>query len=141
MKILVADDSVTMRKILEMTFAGVRHAEVVTVASGKEAIEKARTMRPDVVLADASMSPPDGYDVAQAIKSDPQLGATAVIVMASTHNPYDAARGKASGVDDHVLKPFDTQALLDKVTAAARPRPDRAAAPWRLARASSAAAG
>ncbi len=127
MKILVADDSVTMRKILQMTFAGVQRAEVVTVASGKEAIEKARALKPDVVLADASMSSPDGYDVAKALKADPALSATAVIVLVSNQHPYDTARGKAAGVDDHIVKPFETQALLDKVAAAVgRPR---AAAP------------
>ncbi len=128
MKILVADDSVTMRKILQMTFAGVQRAEVVTVSSGKEAIEAARKLKPDVILADLSMPSPDGYDVAGAVKADPSLSATAVIVLASNQHPYDAARGKAAGVDDHISKPFETQTLLDKVTAAVS-RPRAAASP------------
>jgi CheY-like chemotaxis protein len=111
--ILVADDSVTMRRIMELTFAG-EDASVVTVDSGDAAIAKASELRPDVVLADASMST-DGYRVASAIRGTPGLERTAVIVLASQKHPYDEAKGKAAGVDDHVVKPFDTQHVIDKV--------------------------
>ena len=112
-KILVADDSKTMRQVMEMTFAG-EDAEVVTVGDGESAIQRAKELRPDVVFADASMST-DGYTVAQAIKNEPSLSSTAVIVLASQHHPFDEARASQAGVDDHVLKPFDSQAVIDKV--------------------------
>jgi CheY-like chemotaxis protein len=112
-KILVADDSKTMRQVMEMTFAG-EDAEVVTVGDGESAIQRAKELRPDVVFADASMST-DGYTVAQAIKNEPALSGTAVIVLASQHHPFDEARASQAGVDDHVLKPFDSQAVIDKV--------------------------
>jgi CheY-like chemotaxis protein len=111
--ILVADDSVTMRRIMELTFAG-EDAKVTSVDSGDAAIARAADLAPDVVLADASMST-DGYQVASAIRATPGLERTAVIVMASQKHPYDEAKGKAAGVDDHVIKPFDTQHVLDKV--------------------------
>jgi len=94
-KILVADDSVTMRRIMEMTFAG-EDAEVITVDSGEAAIAKAAEIAPDVVFADASMDGKDGYAVAREIKSNSDLGNTAVVVMASQKKAYDEARGKAS---------------------------------------------
>jgi CheY-like chemotaxis protein len=138
--ILVADDSLTMRRIMELTFAG-EDASVVTVDSGDAAIAKAADLRPDVVLADASMAT-DGYKVASTIRSTPGLERTAVIVLASQKHPYDEAKGKAAGVDDHVVKPFDTQHVIDKVkrvlsqpraagkpTAAAAAPPPQAAAP------------
>jgi CheY-like chemotaxis protein len=111
-KILVVDDSATMRKILEMTFAG-EDAEVVTVADGQSAIGKAAQIAPDVVFADVSMPGMDAYAVSHAVKNDPALAKTAVIALASQHHPYDEAKGQSSGVDAHVLKPFDTQALID----------------------------
>ncbi|MFW6052241.1 MAG: response regulator transcription factor, partial [Myxococcota bacterium] len=120
-KILVADDSATMRKIFEMTFAG-EDAEVVTVDGGDAALATARELHPDVVLADSSMDGTDGYEVARSLKG---AGGNppAVIVLASQHTPYDAERGRAAGVDDHVLKPFDTQSLIDKVKGVAgKPR-------------------
>jgi len=111
--ILVADDSMTMRRIIELTFAG-EDATVTAVDSGDAAIARAADLAPDIVLADASM-PTDGYKVASAIKATPGLERTAVIVLASQKHPYDEARGKAAGVDDHVIKPFDTQHVIDKV--------------------------
>src|SRR5688572_28566656 len=112
--ILVADDSVTMRRILELTFQG-EDARVTTVDSGESAVRKASELNPDVVFADLSMSGMDGYAIASAIKGSPGLERTAVVVMASQKHPYDEDKGKAAGVDDHILKPFDTQHVIDRV--------------------------
>jgi CheY-like chemotaxis protein len=121
-KILVADDSATMRRVLEMTFAG-EDARVLAVDNGEAAVAKAGELVPDVVFADASMSGVDGYEVARRIKTNPQLAKVAVIVMASQHTPYDDGKGRAAGVDDHIPKPFDTQSVIDKLAQVlARPR-------------------
>lgn len=136
-KILVADDSVTMRRILELTFAG-EDAAVTSVDSGDAAVARASELRPDVVFADVSMAS-DGYRVAASIKSTPGLEHTAVILLASQKHPYDEGKARSAGVDDHVLKPFDTQLLIDKVkqvlgrpraaaAAGAAPRPAQPAA-------------
>lgn len=126
--ILVADDSVTIRRIMELTFAG-EDALVTTVESGQACIEKARETAPDVVFTDVSMPAMDGYELASAIRALPGLDHTAIIMLASQKNPYDEGRGKASGVDDHVLKPFDTQHVIDRVNQVlSRPRAKSTAA-------------
>ena len=112
--ILVADDSVTMRRILELTFQG-EDASVTAVENGDSALRKASEMTPDIVFADLSMQGMDGYALATAIKSQPGLERTAVVVMASQKHPYDEEKGKAAGVDDHIIKPFDTQNVIDRV--------------------------
>jgi CheY-like chemotaxis protein len=112
--ILVADDSVTMRRILELTFQG-EDARVTGVENGEAAMRKASELVPDVVFADLSLHGMDGYALASAIKGAPGLERTAVVVMASQKHPYDEERGKAAGVDDHILKPFDTQHVIDRV--------------------------
>jgi CheY-like chemotaxis protein len=112
--ILVADDSVTMRRILELTFQG-EDANVTTVENGEAAVRKATEAAPDVVFADLSLSGMDGYALASAIKTSPGLERTAVVVMASQKHPYDEEKGKAAGVDDHILKPFDSQHVIDRV--------------------------
>ncbi|MDD9942120.1 MAG: response regulator, partial [Myxococcales bacterium] len=120
--ILVADDSATMRRIMELTFAG-EDARVTAVESGQACVDTARQTRPDVIFADCSMTGVDGYGVSAAVKSSPGLENTAVIVMASQKHPYDEGKGKATGVDDHVLKPFDTQHVIDRVNQVlAKPR-------------------
>lgn len=113
MRILVVEDSVTMRKVMKMTFAG-EDAELLAVESGELALEQGRDFGPDVAFVDASLPGIDGYEVTRAIKSDPRLSRTAVILMASQHRPLDAARASEVGADDHILKPFDTQEAIEK---------------------------
>lgn len=112
-KILAADDSATMRKVLEMTFAG-EAVEIETVDSGEAAVERASKNPPDLVIADLSMDK-DGYEVARALKSSAATAQVAVMVMSSQHLEFDAQRAAGAGVDDFILKPYDSQAMIDKV--------------------------
>ena len=115
MRILIVEDSVTMRKVMEMTFAG-EDAQLLTVESGELALQQGRDFGPDVAFVDASLPGIDGYEVARQLKADPQLAGTAVVLMASQHRPLDEARASEVGADDHILKPFDTQEAIDKAT-------------------------
>jgi CheY-like chemotaxis protein len=115
MRILIVEDSVTMRRVMEMTFAG-EDAELLAVENGELALQQGRDFGPDVAFIDASLPGLDGYEVTRALKSDPQLAGVAVILMASQHRPLDAARASEVGADDHILKPFDTQEAIDKAT-------------------------
>jgi CheY-like chemotaxis protein len=108
-KILAVDDSATMRRIYEMTFAGQSGYEVVTANGGEQALRSAGGI--DLVLVDASMSP-SGYDVARSLRDGGFVAP--ILILASQHAPYDVERARAAGIDDHLLKPFDTQSLLDK---------------------------
>jgi CheY-like chemotaxis protein len=112
--ILVVDDSATMRKVLEMTFAG-EDAQVVTCASGGQALQQITDVRPDIVIADVSMPAPDGYDIARSIRQNAATSHIAVLLMTSQHTPYDAEKGRSCGVDDSISKPFDSQAMIDRV--------------------------
>lgn len=126
--VLVADDSVTMRKIMEFTLAG-EDAKVTCVDSGDACIAKAAQLRPDVIFADATMAT-DGYAVAHAIRNTAGLENTAIVVMASQKHPYDEARGRVAGVDAHILKPFDTQHVIDQLrNLAGQPRAAAGAMP------------
>lgn len=113
-KILAVDDSATMRRIYEMTFAGQDGMEVVTVDSGDAAIRYVLERGADIVLADASMNGTTGYEVAKALREQPASASTPVLLLASQQAPFDAERARLSGIDDHILKPFDTQSLIDK---------------------------
>jgi CheY-like chemotaxis protein len=134
-KILVADDSATMRRVLEMTFAG-EDATVTAIETAEAALGKAAELSPDLIFADASLPGVDGYELAKRIKADPKLARIAVVLMASQQAPYDDAKGRAAGVDDHISKPFDTQSVIDRVgqvLAKARATPAAAAAEARPA--------
>ena len=114
--LLAVDDSKTMRKVLEITFAG-EDFRTVLCESADEALGKLGE-NPQVALVDAGLDNAGGYELCQKIKAaSPNV---AVVMLSSKQQPYDRARGSAVGADDFVDKPFDTQQLLDKVTAIAR---------------------
>jgi CheY-like chemotaxis protein len=114
--ILAVDDSATMRKCLEITFQGTEF-NVVAVETAQEALEKVKTLKPDLVIADASLPPNDGYELVSTIKlAAPDMP---VLVLSSKQHPFDAQKG--SQADGHVDKPFDTQLLQDKARELAQP--------------------
>jgi CheY-like chemotaxis protein len=110
--VLAVDDSVTMRKVLEITFAG-PDFNVITVDSADAALQKLKSVKADVVVTDATLEPKNGYDLCKAIKQ--QSPGTPVVVLSSKQHPFDPARGSAAQADDHIDKPFDTQQMIDKV--------------------------
>jgi CheY-like chemotaxis protein len=122
--LLLADDSVTMQKVVGITFAN-EDIQLVTVDNGDAALDRARQIRPDIVLADIGMPGLSGYELCHAIKSDPALGHVRVILLTGTFDTYDEARAREVGADAHVAKPFEAQALVDQVRALLRsaPRP------------------
>ena len=139
-KILVADDSATMRKVLELTFAG-EDAQVISVDSVAAAFAEAQKSTPDVIFADLSMPGDDGYALARMIKSTPALSRAAVVVLSSTHTPYDATKGGAAGVDDNLDKPFDSKVAIEKVASVlVKPRASASAMPASAMPAAAAAA-
>ncbi|MGA8891663.1 MAG: response regulator, partial [Anaeromyxobacteraceae bacterium] len=112
--LLLADDSVTIQKVVGIVFA-TEDYRVVPVDNGEDALRKARELRPDVVLADAVMPRMNGYELCQAVKADPQLADVPVLLLAGTFEPFDEARARAARADGHIAKPFDTQSLLARV--------------------------
>lgn len=112
--ILCADDSATMQKVAEITFGGSDY-KYVGAKSADEALKLARSERPALILADAIMPGKTGYDLCKAIKSDPDLASIPVLLMCGNSQAYDNARGEQCGADGHVVKPWDTQVMLDKV--------------------------
>ena len=110
--LLAVDDSVTMRKVLELTFAG-ENFRVVTADSADAALAKFRSERPALVLADVTLEGTNGYTLCQKIKAESP--STPVIILSSRQQPYDVAKGSAAKADDYIDKPFDTQQLIDKV--------------------------
>jgi CheY-like chemotaxis protein len=113
-RILIADDSLTIQKAFAMTL-GAEEFALTTARSADEGLNLIKQTRPDLVIADATMPGRSGYELCAAVKSDAGLRATPVYILASTQQPYDEGRGGQAGADGHLLKPWDTTALLDRV--------------------------
>jgi len=113
-KILLADDSITIQKVIELTFSD-EDFEVVTVGNGRLAIEKVQEVRPDVVLCDIIMPEKDGYEVCDFVKKNPALSHIPVLLLTGAFEPFDQERAGRVGCDGFLAKPFEPQALIAKV--------------------------
>ncbi len=127
--ILLADDSVTIQKVVELTFMDGDY-DVVAVSNGDEAIAHLDSGRPDFVIADVHMPGADGYEVCEHAKERyPQVPA---LLLVGTFEPFDAQRAEECGAGGHLKKPFDSQELLRRVeemshAEEASPAPEEAA--------------
>lgn len=126
-QILLVDDSVTIHRVVELTFAHEDY-KVTAVKNVDDGLSKARELRPDIVLADAGMPGKTGYDLCAALRADGQLASVPCLILTGNFSPYDDARGSKAGADGYVVKPFETQALIDKVNDAVAKKGARAAA-------------
>ena len=113
-RILVADDSVTIQKVVELTFSK-EDFELIPARSGEEAIRKARELRPDLMLIDTVMPDKSGYEVCRVLRTDPLLKDVPVIFLPGTFEAFDRAEALRVGADDFVTKPFESQMLISKV--------------------------
>jgi CheY-like chemotaxis protein len=114
LKLLVADDSVTIQKMVRLAF-GAEDAEVEAVTSGEAALEALRRFRPDIVLADALMPGIGGYELCARIREEPEFSRLPVILLSGTFEPFDPQEAERVGADGHLSKPFDTSELIDRV--------------------------
>ncbi len=113
--LLLADDSVVIQKLVGLSFAN-EDVELTTTDNGDDAIAKARELKPDLVLADVVMPGKNGYEVCEAIKADPGLQHVPVLLLTGTFEAFDENRARSAGSDGHITKPFEAQALVDRVT-------------------------
>lgn len=112
--ILLADDSLTIQKVVELTFADTPFT-VVAVSSGDELLDKIPEVQPAVIISDIMMPGRDGYDVCQDIKSSPDTLHIPVILLSGTFEPLDRDRALAVGCSEILTKPFEARKLIDTV--------------------------
>jgi len=110
--ILLADDSVTVRRVVELAFQDT-DIRVVAVGSGREALDRIASGRPDLVLADVLMPAPAGYDLCRAVKASDR--AVPVLLLRGAFEPFDERLAGACGADGTVTKPFEAQGLVRRV--------------------------
>jgi len=109
-KILLADDSLTIQKVVELTFSD-GDTRLLAVGNGDKAVQALDEFQPDIVLADVVMPGLTGYDVCEAVKQRPGGAFVPVVLLTGTFEPFDRARAERVGSDAIVTKPFDSHAL------------------------------
>lgn len=111
-KILLADDSVTIRKVIELTFAE-EGVDVYSVPDGDSAMQKFVEIEPDLVIADVNMPGMGGYQICEMIKQDESTRDIPVILLVGSFEPFDPGEASRVGCNYYFTKPF--QSIRDLV--------------------------
>lgn len=112
--LLLADDSVTIQRVIELTFAD-EDVQVVAVSDGDQAIARLDSAPPDIVLADIGMPGKNGYEVARYVKQSPKLSHIPVVLLTGAFEPVDHARAAEVKCDGVLAKPFEPQLVIGRV--------------------------
>lgn len=113
-KLLLADDSATIQRVIELTFAD-EDVDVVSVSTGAQAIDRIKAEPPDIVLADTEMPEFNGYEVAAFVKGDTASQHIPIVLLTGAFEPFDEGRAKSIGCSGVLVKPFEPQEVVSKV--------------------------
>ena len=113
-KILIADyetgTTTPLKFLMEQSGYDVRVA-----ADGSEALRLAAAYKPDLVLLEAMIADPDGFEICQLIRENPELAATRIVFVSAMIRDVDIAKGFALGADGYIKKPFANAEIMDHV--------------------------
>jgi DNA-binding response OmpR family regulator len=113
-KVLIADDEPNI--VISLEFLLRREGfDVLVAVDGEEALAKARSERPDLVLLDVMMPKMNGFDVCQALRADPDLAAMRILMLTAKGRDTEVSKGLGLGADAYVTKPFSTKDLVAQV--------------------------
>ncbi len=115
-RILVADDDVDIRELVEFKLSTLGH-EIVTVADGAAAVDACKQGRPDLAVLDVMMPGVSGLDAIRQIRADPSLADLPIILLTARAQESDFETGFDSGADDYITKPFSPRELAARVQA------------------------
>lgn len=122
-KLLLADDSAAVQKVIELTFAD-EGMQVFSVGDGQSALDRLEQLTPDVVLADAFMPGLSGYELCRSMKDDQRFAQIPVMLLVSSFAPFDEAEAQRAGADDIITKPFQSiRQLVSRVDSLLSARP------------------
>ena len=113
-RLLVADHSITIQKIVSMAFE-IEDVEVEGIGNGQEAFDRISQFNPDIVLADVDMPGLDGFELSAKIKESPETSSIKVLLLASDFEEFDEQRYQNCGADNHISKPFKSDDIVAMV--------------------------
>ena len=114
MKILIAEDSATIRRLVATRLTADGY-DVVEAADGEEALDLARSNRPDLLILDKVMPKLDGFEVVRALREDPATSALPIVMLTGQTSEADVLGGLGLGVEEYMPKPFSPRELSARV--------------------------
>lgn len=113
-KILVVDDETQLVDMIKMRLEA-NNYEVITANDGQEALQKARSQSPDLIILDLMLPKLDGYKVCRMLKFDEKYKSIPIIMLTARVQETDKKMGEEVGAEAYIIKPFESQALLSKI--------------------------
>jgi DNA-binding response OmpR family regulator len=114
MKVLIAEDSSTIRRLVAARLAADGY-EVLEAADGDEAVEIALRERPDLLVLDKVMPKLDGFEVVRAVRDDPRTRSAPIVMLTERTNEEDVLGGLDLGVEEYIAKPFNPHELSARI--------------------------
>ncbi|MEO1614632.1 MAG: response regulator [Planctomycetota bacterium] len=113
-RILIADDNVANRELLEAYLAGI-DCELETSVDGQDTLDKIQSFQPDLVLLDVMMPKLSGFEVCKQVKANPDTSRVMILMVTALDELGDVERGVEAGTDDFLSKPVQKVQLLKRV--------------------------
>jgi two-component system alkaline phosphatase synthesis response regulator PhoP len=113
-KILVVDDEIYIVHILDFSL-GMEGYEVLTALDGEQAVDKARSEHPDLIVLDIMMPKLDGYETCKILKAGEDTKNIPVILLSAKGRNVDQKIGFEVGADDYITKPFSPRKLVERI--------------------------
>jgi signal transduction histidine kinase len=117
-RILVVEDNLDSAEAMLLLLKGVGH-EVTVVSDGREAVDVAKRLRPEVILLDIGLPGMDGYELARMLRVMPETRAARLIAVSGYGQQKDRVRSHEAGFDVHLVKPVDPSKLAEAINAVA----------------------
>ena len=117
-KVMVVDDSIAELANIKAILQDAGYI-VVTAASGKESLEKARTEQPSIIFLDIVMPEMDGYEACRTLSQDPATKNIPIVLVTSKAQKADRIWGQLQGAKGHVCKPYTADQIIDQLKVAA----------------------
>jgi len=114
--ILIIDDDDALRLGLAATLKR-RGYETVTAIAGQDGLEKIKASKPDLILCDVMMPPPNGFQLRQRLSLEPTLAKIPFVFLTARAGLEDRVNGIDQGADDYIVKPFAPQELVARIEA------------------------
>jgi twitching motility two-component system response regulator PilG len=117
--VMVIDDSLTVRKIIETSLRreGFEYVSYPDGIQALEALTKHKHRVPDLVILDIGLPKMDGYEIARILRTKPQFGNTVIVMLSGRDGVIDRLKGRLAGAKDYLTKPFRTQDVISVVQA------------------------
>lgn len=115
-KVLICDDSATDLDNLRKIFEGTNYI-LITAGNGEEAVNKAKTEKPDVVFLDIVMPGMDGFAACRALRDDPSTKQISVFFVSSKQQKADRVWAQMQGAKDLIGKPYEPNEILERLAA------------------------